>query len=145
MKNIIKLVLATFVLGAFFASCSSTSEKVDNAEEKVEEAKEDLNDANHAYIIEMEDYKRNTETQLTSNEQSIVEFKSRISNQKKEAKAEYEKQIDALNVKNSDLKKKMADFKADSESSWNAFKSEFSHDMSELGDAFKSFTIKNEK
>lgn len=43
------------------------------------------------------------------------------------------------------MKKRIADFKADSESSWNSFKAEFSEDMTKLGSAFKNFTIKGEK
>ena len=41
------------------------------------------------------------------------------------------------------MKKKMDDYKAEGKEQWEAFKTEFSHDMDELGQAFKDLTVKN--
>ena len=50
-----------------------------------------------------------------------------------------------LDKKNSDMKKKMADYKASNKENWENFKTEFNHDMNELGQAFKDLTVKNTK
>ena len=39
----------------------------------------------------------------------------------------------------------MDDYKADGKDKWETFKAEFSHDMDELGHAFKGLTVKNVK
>jgi len=145
MKKIIKINLMAFaVMGLLLTSCSTSAEKVEKAEEKVADANENLIDENEAYKKDMEDYKKITAEEIASNEKSLAAFNARIANLKSEAKMDYEKKIKDLNGKNSDLKKRMDDFKTDSKSSWESFKTEFGRDMSELGTSIKDFTIKNE-
>lgn len=93
----------------------------------------------------METFKQITAEKIAANEKSIKAFNERIADQKADAKIEYEQQIAELNRKNSDMKKKMEDFNAENKSSWDSFKTEFSHDMDELGNSIKNFTINNEK
>lgn len=54
-------------------------------------------------------------------------------------KANYDKKIAELEQKNSDIKKRMDDYKAKDKENWAAFKIEFSHDMDELGNSFSDF------
>ncbi|MFA7273847.1 MAG: hypothetical protein WC044_08255 [Crocinitomicaceae bacterium] len=146
MKKSIGIILTSFfIMGLLLTSCSTPSEKAQNEEDNVTEAQEKLDDSNENYKKDMEDFKARTATQIEANEKSIQDFNARIADQKSEAKADYEKKIAELDSKNSDLKKKMDDFKADSQSSWESFKTEFGHDMDELGTAFKDFTNKNTK
>ena len=44
-----------------------------------------------------------------------------------------------------DMKKAMADYKAEGKANWISFKEEFNHDMEEFGAAFKDLTVKNVK
>jgi hypothetical protein len=39
----------------------------------------------------------------------------------------------------------MEDYKVDTKEQWESFKTEFSHDMDEMGKAFKDLTVKNVK
>ena len=118
---------------------------MENAEEKVEAATEDLNDANEAYQKEIDTYRREADEKIAANNKSIAEFNARIALEKKDAQDDYKRQIAALEQKNSDLKKKMDDYKADGKEKWEQFKTEFSRDMDELGKAFKDLTVKNVK
>ncbi|MFN0047523.1 MAG: hypothetical protein ACKVOU_00200 [Cytophagales bacterium] len=43
------------------------------------------------------------------------------------------------------MKKKMDDYKEDGKENWEKFKTEFNHDMDEIGNAFKDLTVKNVK
>ncbi len=43
------------------------------------------------------------------------------------------------------MKIKMDNYKEDGKEKWEAFKSEFSHDMDELGSALKDLTVNNVK
>lgn len=146
MKNPIKLFTVSLILtGALQSSCASKTEKVEQSVANVSEAKVKLEEERKQLAKDMEVYKKEKQAEIAANEQSILEFKSRIASQKTEARMEYKKKIDALNRKNSDLKKKIEDFKTDSKSSWDSFKTEFGRDMEELGAALKAFTVKSSK
>ena len=43
------------------------------------------------------------------------------------------------------MKRKMDDYKEEGKEKWETFKTEFTHDMDELGTAFKNLTVKNVK
>lgn len=133
------------VSGLLVTGCKSSTEKVEDAEENVLEATEDLATENEAFLLEVEEYKKSTNAQIAANEKSIMDFNARIATQKSNAKVAYEKRIEELNNKNSDMKKKMDDFKSDNRENWEIFKTEFNRDMEELGASFRDFTIKNEK
>lgn len=125
------------------ASCNNSSEKVKNAEEAVTKADSNLIDANQEYLAEVANYKRETSDKIAANDKSIVEFKARVAQEKKSARADYLAKVTKLEQKNSDLKKRMDDYKADSKEQWGNFKTEFNHDMDEIGSAFKDLTVKN--
>ena len=85
------------------------------------------------------------EEKIDANEKSIAEFKARIAKEKRENRAKYEKKLAGLEQKNSDMKKKLDEYKEDGKEKWTSFKNEFSHDMDELGKALKGFTVKHNK
>lgn len=144
-KTFLVFTTSAFMLSLAFTGCNTASEKVEHAQEEVKDAKEDLVEANQDYLAEVETYRSETAQKIAANEQSAADFRERIKDDKKEAKAEYYKKIEALEEKNSDMKKKMDDYKADSKENWEKFKTEFSHDMDEMGAAFKDLTVNNVK
>jgi hypothetical protein len=144
-KSILSLGAITFFVYTGLVSCSSTTEKVEDAKEEVVEANKDLDKANEEYLTDVENYRRESADKIATNERSIAEFKTRVANEKKEAKAEYQKKITDLEQKNTDMKKRMDDYKVEGKENWEKFKSEFKYDMDELGKAFKEFTVKSKK
>lgn len=144
-KTLLALAATTFITVAIATSCSSPAEKVQSAETKVNEANANLNEANEEYLADIESYRKETDAKIEANEKSIVEFRAHIANEKKEAKEAYNKKIEKLEQKNSDMKKAMADYKAEGKANWISFKEEFNHDMEEFGAAFKDLTVKNVK
>ena len=146
MKKLLTVFLTTSVLSLFIlTSCSTPAEKVVNAENKVTDANKDLDKANTEYLADITSYRKETADKIAANDKSIADFNARIANEKKDAKADYKNKIDALEKKNSDMKKRMDDYKADGKDKWEIFKIEFSHDMDGLGKAFKDLTVKNAK
>lgn len=144
MKKSIFVITASALIGAsILTSCSTSAEKVENAQDKVSEATLDLETANEEYLVDIENYRKETEAKIAANDKSIAEFNARIENEKDKAKADYKKKIAELEQKNSDIKKKMAEYKAEGKEKWELFKTEFSRDMDELGKAFKDLTVKN--
>jgi chromosome segregation ATPase len=145
-KSILLLTILTFVSGSILITrCTTTSEKVANAQDKVNEAHQELNDANAEYQADMEKYRKETAEEIAANNESIAAFNKRIETEKSEAKAAYKNQISKLEQKNTDMQKRLDEYKADGKDNWKAFKKEFSRDMSELGQAFRDLTISNVK
>jgi hypothetical protein len=137
------IVAIATVLSA--TSCKSDKDKLDEATSQVVEAGDDLKEANDDYLLEVEKYKLETADKIIQNDKSIAEFNARVKTEKKETRDQYIKDIAVLEAKNSDLKMKMEVYQADSKENWDKFKIEFSHDMDELGKAFKDLTVKNVK
>lgn len=146
-KSILTLAAAVLIAGAIVTSCNTPAQKVENAKDNVTEAQEVLDKANQEYLQEyladIESYRKEAAEKIAANDRSIAEFNARIENEKKEAQANYRKRIADLEQKNSDMKKKMDDYKAEGKEKWDKFKEEFSRDMEEVGKAFKDFAVKN--
>ncbi len=147
MKNSIAVIAASLTLTGFasIGCTNSASDKVATAQENVTQAKTDLDKANADYLADVENYRKESSEKIAANEKSIAEFNERISNEKAEARVAYKKKIADLEKKNTDMKKRLDDYKTDSKDDWQKFKAEFNHDMDELGNAFRDLTVKNVK
>ena len=66
-----------------------------------------------------------------------------MKNENDDVKAIYEKQIDLLEERNNAMKLKLDAYQINEKDDWRKFKTEFNHDMDELGKAFSDLTIKN--
>ncbi len=131
--------------GAFIQSCNSSAEKVEIAQDKLIEANKNLEEANEAYLADIDIYRQETAKRFAANEKSIADFKARVENQKREARVDYNKKIVELEQKNGDFKKLMDDYEAEGAANWEQFKAEFGRNMDELGKAFKDFGTRNVK
>ena len=146
MKKSIFIFSSCLLLSVtIFTSCSTPAEKVEKAENNVVQANNELDTANKVYLADVASFKKENEEKIEANNKSIAEFNQRIADQKATAKADYKIKIAELEKKNTDMKKKMDDYKEDGKDNWTKFKAEFSHDMDELGKAFKNLTVKNVK
>lgn len=139
------LTVVMMMSAAVFSSCDSPSKKAESLKENVTQAKEDLAQAQENYKIEVANLKKEANQKISDNDNIIANFKTQMATAKKDLKASYEKQIAALEQKNSEMKKRMDEYKDDSKDNWASFKSEFNHDMDELGKSLKDFTVNNKK
>jgi len=144
-KSILLLTASALIVGAFLASCNTSSEKVENAQNNVKEANKDLDKANEEYLKDVENYRKETADKVMSNDQIIAELKAKLKHEKKEAKAEYKKKVDELEQKNSEMKKKMDDYKVEGKEKWEMFKRDFNKGMDDIGNALKDLTSNNAK
>ena len=146
MKNsILTMTAIALIASAVVTGCNTSAKKVENAEDNVAAAEQDLTKANQEYLADLQKYREEVAMKIATNNKSIAEFNARMDNQKAEAKADYKKRIDAIQQKNSDMKKKLDEFKAESKEQWENFKAEFSRDMEDLGIAFKNMTTSSNK
>ena len=144
MKKLIFQIATTIsILIIVLSSCSTPAEKVEKAENKVTEANKNLDGAIKDYQTDINSYRLATAERIASNEKSIKAFNLRIANDKKEAREEYLKKINALEKKNTDMKKRLDDYKAEGNDKWKTFKMEFNKEMDDLGNSIKDLTSKH--
>jgi F0F1-type ATP synthase membrane subunit b/b' len=130
------LFIFSFISAYTLTSCENKAQNVEDAQKDVKEANLDLATANREREAEIAKFKKEAADKIAANEKSIAEFKARKEADKKVAEAQYNKEIEKLEEKNSDMKKKMDDYKFESAEKWEIFKSDFGHGMEELGKAF---------
>lgn len=126
-----------------FTSCDNAAQKVVKAEENVVDAEKDLQMAEKEYLADVEQYKLLSAEKIAANDRSIAEFNARIEQEKKEVRADYKAKIKSLEIKNSDMKKKMDEYRVEGKDKWELFKTEFGKDMDELGESISNFGKKD--
>jgi hypothetical protein len=141
MRNIIILLAVVgLVTSVSILSCNDTPEKTETAQNNNIDSTKFKDSTTTEYMKDMADYKKQVTDTITSYDKSIADFKVRIQNDKYQVKAEYNKKIAELEVKSTDMKKKMDDYKAEGKAKWEVFKVQFSHSMDELGKSFTDLT-----
>lgn len=154
MKNTIftLAVATTLIAGTIFTGCESSEQKIDDAQANVQEAKQDLKEVKQdekaaaqqaADAEEWRTFKTESEVKIKDNELRIAELREKMKTSGKTMDAIYSKNIDVLEKRNQDLKTKIDTY--DGQSNWQSFKSEFNHDMDELGKALKDIGVNNKK
>ena len=68
--------------------------------------------ANAEYLVDIENYRKEAAAKIAANDKSIAEFNARIESKKEAAKADYKKKVAELEKKNTDIKKRLDDYKA---------------------------------
>jgi restriction endonuclease S subunit len=122
-------------------SCSSPAEKVRTEEKALTDAKEDLNKAQENLDADVAQFRLEAERKIANTENDIAVLQVKIKNSRSKRRAEYEEQIAVLEQRNVELKQKMYSYRAESNESWEAFKTEFNSDMEELGTSLKNFAV----
>lgn len=86
-------------------------------------------------------FKKETDAKIADNNKRIAELRTKKAKTSSDMKDEmYESRIAALEERNKNLEKKVADYKAQNDhSNWEAFKKEMNHDFTELGHSIKDF------
>lgn len=79
-KSILKLTTILVTASLIITSCNTKAEKVEAAKEDVIDANDDLKKANEAYLADVEAYRTETIDKINSNNQSIIDFNTRIEN-----------------------------------------------------------------
>jgi hypothetical protein len=141
MKNTVKvLTISALFSMAFLTACSSSSEKLEDAKEDVTEANEKLDEAETAYMNDIEEYKKETAAKIAANDQMIADFQVLSEKEKKANSAEYQKKVMELKTENEAMRSKMENYTAQGNEQWVEFKKEFGNDMVELGRALNDFS-----
>ncbi len=146
-----KIILTLSLVATLLAiSCKSGEQKVADAENKVANAEQNLDQVKHeadsvaAQKAELEAFKLESESKIRGNDLLITALKEKKKSTGKKVDAVFEKNIDSLEQRNKEMKKRMDGFER-GKSDWESFKREFSHDMNELGNALNDLGVDNKK
>jgi chromosome segregation ATPase len=167
MKKSIFMFATAIILtaGTTFTACTSPETKVENAQTKVDNAQDNVADAKDkvadakdnlteaqkmanaeaekvANAAAWKTYKAESEIKIKENDTRIAELKAGMKKAGKSVTALYKENVAILEKKNAAMKNRISDYDK-SQSNWESFKTEFNHDMDELGTALKDFTVNN--
>jgi hypothetical protein len=139
-KNILIILICLLTL-AVFMSCNKASDK------KVAEAQNNAEALEAQNVAEKDwmEFKTTVEALIAVNEKTIADYKVKMTDTNGKLKASYDKKIDALELKNKEMKAKLNNYKNDGKTDWEQFKSEFNKDMDNLGTSLKGFVVDSKK
>jgi predicted RNase H-like nuclease (RuvC/YqgF family) len=150
-KTILSLAVITFFAGSISTVFAQTPDKASEkarkdlveAQKDVTESKQDLKQAQKDSVAEFQQYKKESEEKIKSNEKSIAKLKVNLAQVNETNKAAYQKSVGELEQKNTELKKQLVDYKYDNQSNWDIFKLKFNNELDSLIKSIKDFTSKN--
>ncbi len=132
------LVLA-FTVGTILVSCHTPAITTDNTQSTGTDTSKVSNKSTQAYIADIDKYRVQIADSVDVNEQCISTCIAKISKNDRETRERYKKRIDALEQKNSNMKRDMEEYQADGKEKWEKFKTDFNHNMSDLGKSIRHF------
>ncbi len=152
-KLIVIFTIGAFISGNILTGCSSSTDKVNDANDNVTEAQQNLKEAKQdaqldaqktASADEWKTFKTESELKISTNEIRIEQLKIKDKKTGKIFDNLYAKKIELLEKKNIDLRNRINGYEK-KQSDWESFKREFNHDIDELGTAIKDLTVDNKK
>lgn len=147
MKNkIIFSIIFIAAMSTLVISCDSSKEKVASARENLENTENDkviadreLEQALQDSIKEYTEYQNESEQRIETYLQQIQNIKSKIKNEKRAKKSEYEKVLLGLESKTIQMQKDLKEYNAIGKDKWATFKAKFSNDLDTLGKSISNF------
>jgi hypothetical protein len=147
-KIVFSLVLAVLV-SISIASCNKSpkakEEVLIDAKQDVETAKEDLDEATSDSIVEFNKYKSSIQIKLAENEKVISDLKASIKAEDRKTQTLYNKQLENLQLRNTELKLKIETYKQGPTQKWELFKVDFNKELDKLGKSISSTANNNLK
>jgi hypothetical protein len=94
---------------------------------------------------ERTEFRHNSELRIEENNRKIDELNKKIETADSRMRDEYRKRVAELKDRNEKAKERLDNYKDNDKTKWEEFKREFNHDMDELGNSLKDFTLDNKK
>ena len=142
-------VLLAVLVSIFISSCNKSpkakEEVLNNAKQDVVIANDDLNEATSDSIVEFNKYKTSIQTKLAENEKVISDLKASIKAEDRKTQTLYNKQLENLQLRNTELKLKIETYKQGPTQKWELFKVDFNKELDKLGKSISSTANNNLK
>ena len=148
-KLVLSLAVVAFLAGTVSTSFGQVPDKqAVKARENLKEEKKDVvvakQDLKIAQIDSTSDYQKLTkesDIKFKSNEKSIADLRVSITKNNSKEMASDQTKVSALEVKNNNLKKELAEYKVEGQTKFTTFKSEFNHDLDQLAKELNDFKV----
>jgi TRAP-type mannitol/chloroaromatic compound transport system substrate-binding protein len=138
-QKIYVLALTMFIAGILFTACNSSDKKSANKQDTLTVEQKTIKQSMRDSVVQLE---KRTEEIVNANEKNISDLKDKLANQNMEVKTKYEKKLEELDQKNSDLKIKLEEYKEDGTDKFEKFKTEYLNEIDEIGKSIKDLTAK---
>jgi hypothetical protein len=142
-RNISIFTLNALIAGVIFTGCNTPDHRMEMANKNIITTEKALDEANEAFRKDRTSYRTDMLTKIAAYNVRIIDLKEKMQGQKGNNKTVYEVRITDLQQRNNALKKVIEEYKPEGKYEWEIFKTEFNHDIDELGKAFKNVPIKN--
>ena len=139
-----KKLFLSLTMVAFIAGTVTTSFGQEQNQEQKKEvvlAKQNLQVAQKDSVSEYQKLIKESDVKFKSNEKSISDLRVAIAKIDSSAQASNLKNVSALEQKNTDLKKVLADYKVEGQTNFITFKKEFNSNLDILAKELKDFKI----
>jgi glutamyl-tRNA reductase len=136
MKKYLILLPVLVFIGCF----NNTPKTAGNNQNSANDSIAKIDSINTIYLKDMNTYKEKMADTLILIDKKIDEFKAKLEQGGKQAKAEYKKDISDLQQRGKELKKKLDEYSEKGKDKWEKFKKDFDRDMDTLSRQFKDLT-----
>ena len=147
-RIILNLLLAALV-SISVPSCNKSPKAkeadLNDAKQEVENAKEDLDEAKIDSVVAFNKYKSSIQIKLVENEKVITDLKAKIGDKDRKTQTLYYKQLENLQIKNTELKLKIENYKQGPTQKWELFKVDFNNELDNLGKSISNTANNNMK
>lgn len=144
-RIILNLLLALLV-SISISSCNKSPKakevELNEAKQEVENAEVDLDEAKTDSVYAFNKYKSSIQIKLVENEKVITDLKAKIEDKDRKTQTLYYRQLENLQIKNTELKLKIENYKQGPTQKWELFKVDFNNELDDLGKSISN-TAKN--
>lgn len=141
--------LLAIIVSLSISSCNNSPKAkeadLNNAKEDVESAKEDLDEATIDSVYAFNKYKSSIQIKLVENEKIITDLKANIKDKDRKTQTLYYQQLENLQIKNTELKLKIENYKQGPTQKWELFKVDFNNELDNLGKSISNTANNNMK
>ena len=142
-RAIVPVAFALTTAGILIACLLASLKKHEQASDRVPDGTEAIADAERALAQAIANFirqfKKEAEAVLHASDTRIMEFKSTLSSERRDAKAMYEKRLASVETNTKDIRKKLGELADDGKDTWKELKNELSRDLNELRNSLSHF------
>jgi hypothetical protein len=140
--NLLLAVLVSISISSCNKSPKAKEAELNEAKQEVENAEVDLDEAKTDSVYAFNKYKSSIQIKLVENVKVITDLKVKIEDKDRKTQTLYYRQLENLQIKNTELKLKIENYKQGPTQKWELFKVDFNNELDDLGKSISN-TAKN--
>jgi hypothetical protein len=143
--NLLLAVLVSISISSCNKSPKAKEAELNEAKQEVENAEVDLDEAKTDSVYAFNKYKSSIQIKLVENEKVITDLKAKIEDKDRKTQTLYYRQLENLQIKNTELKLKIENYRQGPTQKWELFKVDFNNDLDDLGKTISTTANNNMK